>query len=77
MKELKTLEEQVDTIKKLYTAYDDINLLIEMGYEENDASMAEEIWTEIQEFEAVFEGLRIQTLLGNISRRKTSGTACL
>ncbi len=63
MKELKTLEEQVDTIKKLYTAYDDINLLIEMGYEENDASMAEEIWTEIQEFEAVFEGLRIQTLL--------------
>ena len=63
MKELKTLEEQVDTIKKLYTAYDEINLLIEMGYEENDASMAEEIWTEIQEFEAVFEGLRIQTLL--------------
>ncbi len=63
MKELKTLEEQVDTIKKLYTAYDDINLLIEMGYEENDASIAEEIWTEIQEFEAVFEGLRIQTLL--------------
>ena len=63
MKELKTLEEQVDTIKKLYTAYDDINLLIEMGYEENDASMAEEIRTEIQEFEAVFEGLRIQTLL--------------
>ena len=63
MKELKTLEEQVDTIKKLYTAYDDINLLIEMVYEENDASMAEEIRTEIQEFEAVFEGLRIQTLL--------------
>lgn len=63
MKELKTLEEQVDTIRKLYTAYDDINLLIEMGYEENDASMAEEIQTEIQEFEEVFEGLRIRTLL--------------
>lgn len=63
MKELKNLKELVGTIKKLYTAYDDLNLLIEMGYEENDASMAEEIDAEIQEFETVFEGLRIQTLL--------------
>lgn len=63
MKELKNLQELVETIKKLYTAYDDINLLIEMGYEENDASMAEEIETEIKEFEGVFENLRIRTLL--------------
>ena len=35
MKELKSLQELTDTIKKLYTSYDDINLLIEMGYEEN------------------------------------------
>lgn len=63
MKELKYLKEQVETIKKLYTAYDDICLLIEMGYEENDPSMAEEIGAEIKEFEGVFEGLRIQTLL--------------
>ena len=34
-----------------------------MGYEENDASMAEEIETEIKEFEGVFENLRIRTLL--------------
>ena len=63
MKELKNLQELVETIKKLYTAYDDINLLIEMGYEENDASMAEDIETEIKEFEGVFENLRIRTLL--------------
>ncbi len=63
MKELKNLQELVETIKKLYTAYDDINLLIEMGYEENDASMAEEIEAEIKEFEGVFENLRIRTLL--------------
>lgn len=63
MKELKNLQELVGTIKKLYTAYDDINLLIEMGYEENDASMAEEIEAEIKEFEGVFENLRIRTLL--------------
>ena len=51
-----------DDIKKLYTGYDDIVLLIEMGYEENDESMVREIRSEIQEFEKSFEELRIQTL---------------
>ncbi len=63
MKELKNLQELVDTIRRLYTSYEDIGLLIEMGYEENDASMVKEIEAEIKEFESVFEGLRIQTLL--------------
>ena len=63
MKELKNLQELTETIKKLYRAYEDINLLIEMGYEENDASMADELEEEIKEFESVFEGLRLQTLL--------------
>ena len=63
MKELKNLKELVDDIKKLYTGYDDIVLLIEMGYEENDESMVREIRSEIQEFEKSFEELRIQTLL--------------
>jgi len=62
MKELKNLKELVDDIKKLYTGYDDIVLLIEMGYEENDESMVREIRSEIQEFEKSFEELRIQTL---------------
>ncbi len=63
MKELKSLQELTDTIKKLYTSYDDINLLIEMGYEENDASMVKELESEIREFEDEFEALRIRTLL--------------
>ncbi len=63
MKELKTLQEAVETIRHLYTSYEDINLLIEMGYEENDASMVKEIEGEIKEFEGIFEELRIQTLL--------------
>ena len=63
MKDLKNLQELVDTIKKLYTAYDDINLLIEMGYEENDASMVKDLEAEIKEFEEEFESLRIRTLL--------------
>ncbi len=63
MKELKNLQESVETIQRLYTAYEDIGLLIEMAYEENDSSMVKEIEAEIKEFESVFEGLRIQTLL--------------
>ena len=39
---------------------EDIGLLIELGYEENDVSMAEEIGAEIEEFEAEFESLRIR-----------------
>lgn len=53
----------VKTIRALYTSYEDIRLLIEMGYEENDASMVKEIEGEISEFESVFEEIRIRTLL--------------
>lgn len=63
MKELKNLQETVKTIRALYTSYEDIKLLIEMGYEDNDASMVKEIEGEISEFEAGFEELRIRTLL--------------
>lgn len=40
-------------------------MLIELGYEEDDASVAEEIKVELNEFEASFEKLRIQTLLSD------------
>lgn len=63
MKELKSLQEMVKTIRALYTSYEDIRILIEMGYEDNDVSMVREIEEEIGEFEAVFEELRIRTLL--------------
>lgn len=63
MKELKDLQELVKRIHGLYTSYEDIGLLIEMGYEENDASLAEELKEEISSFEEDFEELRIQTLL--------------
>ncbi|MCF2681944.1 peptide chain release factor 2 [Faecalicatena contorta] len=63
MKELKNLQELVKTIHQLYASYDDICILIDMGYEEEDSSMLKEIGGEIREFESLFEGLRIQTLL--------------
>lgn len=63
MKELKGLQELTKTIHALYTKYEDIQILIEMGYEESDASMISEIEQDMQEFEEEFEKLRIQTLL--------------
>lgn len=63
MKELKSLQETLKTIKGLETSYQDIMMLIEMGYEDEDPDMVEEIEGEIKEFEETFENIRIQTLL--------------
>lgn len=63
MKELKQLQEFTKAIHALDTKYEDIQVLIEMGYEEEDSSLPEEIQSEIAEFEETFENLRIQTLL--------------
>lgn len=63
MKELKELKDALDTVKGLYGAYEDIQVLIEMAYEENDASMLPEIGEDIRTFKEKFEELRIQTLL--------------
>ena len=55
-----------DIIEKadgLTTQYEDIGLLIEMAYEEEDASMIPEVEEELRTFEEVFEEMRIQTLL--------------
>lgn len=63
MKELKNLQQQMEVIQKLYSSYEDIQMLIEMAYEEEDASMVKEISNEIKTFENSYEELRIQTLL--------------
>ena len=53
----------METIHGLYTGYEDILLLVDMAYEENDVSMVKEISKEIRQFERTFDELRIQTLL--------------
>ena len=63
MKELKNLKDTVDQIKGLETQYEDIETLIEMGNEEGDESMAEEIRGELDSFAGELETLRISTLL--------------
>ena len=63
MKDLKNLKDTVEGVNKLFTQYDDILTLIELGYEENDESMVQDIRKEMDEFIAEFEDLRINTLL--------------
>lgn len=63
MKELKNLKDTVEECDQLSTQYEDILTLIELGYEENDEEMVQEIRGELDEFIRVFEELRIGTLL--------------
>ncbi|MDE5746008.1 MAG: peptide chain release factor 2 [Acetatifactor sp.] len=63
MKELKNMKDTVEGFRKLETQYDDILTLIEMGYEEEDASLIPEIRSELDEFTEELDGLRIGILL--------------
>lgn len=63
MKDLKDLKDQVETVEHLEQSYEDIGLLIEMAYEEEDESVLPEIEEELNAFEEGYENLRIQTLL--------------
>ena len=63
MKELKSLQDSVKRTEELYRQYEDIQILIDMAYEENDESMIKEIETELKQIESTYEELRIETLL--------------
>lgn len=63
MKELKNLKDTVELCDKLSTQFEDIQTLIEMGYEENDEGLVAEIRGELDEFISELEELRISTLL--------------
>ena len=63
MKTLKSMKDDVATYEKLATQFEDIETLIEMGYEENDASLIPEIEEMLSEFVTTFDNIRIKTLL--------------
>lgn len=63
MKNLKSLKDDVETYEKLASQFEDIETLLEMGYEENDASLIPEIEGELNEFIATYENIRMKTLL--------------
>ena len=63
MKELKNLQDSAGAVQGLYQKKEDIELLIEMGYEENDPAIIPDIRADLDTFIADFEKLRISTLL--------------
>ena len=63
MKELKALESVVDGYDSLKNRFDDIQTLIEMGYEDEDDSLIPEIEEELDTFIHDYDELRISTLL--------------
>lgn len=65
MKELKALKNVIEGYHSLESAYDDIATLLEMGYEEDDASLIPEIEEELKTFIERYEELRISTLLSH------------
>ena len=63
MKLLRSLQDSVKKIEKMYADYEDIGLLIEMSEEEPDDETIEEIREDLERFQEEFEELRIGTLL--------------
>ena len=63
MKELKSKKNDVETYAHLQSQFEDIETMIEMGYEENDPSLIPEIEEMLDEFQKTFEEIRMKTLL--------------
>ncbi len=63
MKELKSMKDDVSTYAALATQYEDIETMIEMGYEENDASLIPEIQEMLDDFIDTYDAIRMKTLL--------------
>ncbi|MDF2950605.1 MAG: peptide chain release factor 2 [Anaerocolumna sp.] len=65
VKELKNLKDIIEEYNSLKRNYEDIETLIEMAYEENDATLLSEIEETLKTFISDFEELRLNTLLSD------------
>lgn len=63
MKEVTRLKDSVSAFSSLELIMDDIDTMIEMGYEEEDESLIPEIDSLIEEFKELYDNIKIQTLL--------------
>ena len=63
VKEAKHLKDTVAEFNRLQNQYEEIGLMIEMGYEENDPAIVPEIQKMVDEFSEELEALRLRTLL--------------
>ena len=63
VQEAKNLKDTVDLYRGLEQQYEDIQVMIEMGYEENDPEIVPEIQEMLDEFTSELDALRLRTLL--------------
>ena len=63
VKEAKHLKDTVAEFNRLQNQYEEIGLMIEMGYEENDPEIVPEIQEMLDEFTSELDALRLRTLL--------------
>jgi len=63
MKELKNLKDSIEEYKYLKEKYEDVQTLLQMGYEENDESLIPEIVEALDIFIRDLEELKLRTLL--------------
>jgi len=63
VKELNTLKNILEDYKELETQFDDVEVLLEMGYESEDPEIVTEVKEALDIFVEHFENLRLSTLL--------------
>ena len=63
MKELKSMKDDMEIYHSLESQMEDMETMIEMGYEENDPEIIPEIQEMLDEFEKNFDSIRVKTLL--------------
>ena len=63
LRELKQIKDTLEEYAGLKTALDDALTLAEMGIEENDESVVEEVLAEVEKITALEEKMRLETLL--------------
>jgi peptide chain release factor 2 len=63
LKRLKMLKDKLAAFNGLEELYEEIQMMIEIGNEEEDASMAAEVGAALERYKKEFEKLRLETLL--------------
>lgn len=65
IKEVKGLKDTIETFSKLETLYEDVETLIEMGYEEEDESIVVEVKESYEQLEKQLDNMTVRTLLSD------------
>ena len=65
IKEVKGLKDTIETFSKLERLYEDVETLIEMGYEEEDESILEEVKESFVQLEKQLDDMTVSTLLSD------------